>query len=132
MIRPYVLALLRKWTEEILYVVFRIRRFSSSLMLDLRHGLSQSFLPLLRDDTLLILLGKPLRDVVAHQEQSDNEQNRGRDLPEIGVGIVVHAVEPDEIHPEVACQKGKWQEEDGYDGQLLHALVLVGGDCVED
>lgn len=80
----------------------------------------------------LLLLRKPARDHIPHEPDHHDEQHRRRDLPEVGVAVKLHAVEPVEVHAEISGQEGERQEEDGDDGELLHALVLQAADGVED
>ena len=72
----------------------------------------------------------PLR---THSQQHQRPQHhRRRNSPKEKLVLVIDRRHRIEIHAKVARQEGQRQEERRDQRQLAHALVLVGGDAVED
>lgn len=74
---------------------------------------------------------RPSRTPNLHQNQHHRPRNRPAKPPKISIAVLQRG-ELLEIHPEVANKEGHGQEEDGHEGELLHALVLVRAHGVED
>ena len=66
------------------------------------------------------------------QQDQSSQHHRRRNSPEEELILVIDRRHSIEIHAKVARQECQRQEERRDQSQLAHALVLVGGDAVED
>lgn len=76
-------------------------------------------------------LSQPPPNLLPQQEQHNYNNNWSRDSPKASFADV-QTTKIVNVHAKVTGDEGHGQEKDGDDGELLHAFVLVGADCVED
>lgn len=67
----------------------------------------------------------------SHQKQNHGPRHWYTKPPEIRITVLQHG-HIFEIHPEIARQECHGQEKDRDEGELLHALVLIGAHGVEN